>query len=930
MHKHTELILLTLFLGWTLPSQPAWAQLSDQLNSESVEQLARDARQQGDPIRGAILYPQESLGCVKCHGPGDNRIGPDLTAMSKDRSDEHLVEAVLNPSKLISQGYEATQILTQDGKVFSGRLLSATDQQVILRENSDDQRRRSFDRDQIDQMVTAPKSLMPDKLADQLKNRQQFLDLIGYLMQLRDSAESPTEAGDAKRKDLTPELRGLVLIDRYQCGNCHDNDLVSNQTPADAAPRLSRLSPILDPSHLRRFISDPAREKPGTRMPNLLAGKSTPEQDQIALQITHFLVSKFQRPVTESDVDEAAAERGKRLFHSVGCVACHAPRDSDEQPLLTESSVSLGPLQYSLAGLVEFLEDPLAFRPSGRMPDLKLTHWEAVDLAHYLLSWRGRRPTFDFQPDPQLATSGEQQFQRFNCVACHQEVSPRESSVAKSDTPPLSALRPNRGCLSNSPGPWPTYTLHPSEVDAIRRAMDRFGGGQNLPTETQIQISLEAFRCTACHQRDALGGVPDERADYFQTANPNLGPQGRFPPTLTGVGGKLRRKWMREILVHGRSVRPYVQTRMPRYGTENAEHLVELFQSNDRGPADERTQADDPEQQKALRDAGFQLVSHDGLNCIACHTFQLKPGMTMSALDLTVMHERLKPDWFDRFLRDPKQQNPGTVMPSFWPSGRSVRPAILDGDADRQIAAIWEWMKDGRQARTPRGLVVEPMELLATDEAVMLRRKYPGIGKRGIGVGYPRQINVAFDAEQMRLASMWRGKFVDPAGVFRSQGHGTVRPLGDDRYNFHPGPEIDDAGNPWIADDGRPPKHRFRGYTLDRKRRPTFQYAFEDVLIEDQCVDDVAANSSVPIFRRTITLRSDSGRDGMIFRIAPEQPVDQLGKGNYRIGNSLQVQLLPPHTGSIVMEESRQTIRVPIDLKASRPERIVLEYAWLP
>ena len=51
-----------------------------------------------------------------------------------------------------------------------------------------------------------------------------------------------------------------------------------------------------------------------------------------------------------------------------------------------------------------------------------------------------------------------------------------------------------------------------------------------------------------------------------------------------------------------------------------------------------------------------------------------------------------------------------------------------------------------------RSSIIEPIELLATDEAVMLRRSYPGIGKRGIGVGYPNQVNLAFDAEQMRLA----------------------------------------------------------------------------------------------------------------------------------------------------------------------------------
>ena len=60
----------------------------------------------------------------------------------------------------------------------------------------------------------------------------------------------------------------------------------------------------------------------------------------------------------------------------------------------------------------------------------------------------------------------------------------------------------------------------------------------------------------------------------------------------------------------------------------------------------------------------------------------------------------------------------------------------------------------------------------------MLRRSYEGIGKRGIGVGYPGGVNLAFDAEQMRLAMIWKGKFVDPSGAWYGQGNGNVRAMG--------------------------------------------------------------------------------------------------------------------------------------------------------
>ncbi|MFK7822413.1 MAG: hypothetical protein AB8G99_27205, partial [Planctomycetaceae bacterium] len=254
------------------------------------------------------------------------------------------------------------------------------------------------------------------------------------------------------------------------------------------------------------------------------------------------------------------------------------------------------------------------------------------------------------------------------------------------------------------------------------------------------------------------------------------------------------------------------------------------------------------------------------------------------------------------------------------------RQDILDGDSHQQIAAIWEWMKEGRQARTPRGLVRKPMELLASNEAVMLRRSYPGIGKRGIGVGYPSQVNVAFDAEQMRMAMLWKGRFIDPSGVWRSQGHGRVRPLARNQTQFHPGPELDDAQKPWVVDDSRPPNHRFKGYELDELRRPKLQYQFEHVSVEDYAVD--VPDTDKPTLLRTITLRSRSPRAGMTFRLAPKGAVVKQADNAFAIGEDLVVQVRGSQNVSLAKTELGSQIQIAIDLKASEAFVIELEYQW--
>ena len=169
----------------------------------------------------------------------------------------------------------------------------------------------------------------------------------------------------------------------------------------------------------------------------------------------------------------------------------------------------------------------------------------------------------------------------------------------------------------------------------------------------------------------------------------------------------------------------------------------------------------------------------------------------------------------------------------------------------------------------------------------MLRRSYPGIGKRGIGVGYPGGVNLSFDAGQGRLASIWRGEFIEASGVWRGQGHGNVRIQGEDVVTFPEGPAfaaLDTLEQAWPKADGkRSAGFQFRGYTLDDKQRPAFEYEFNGVQIRDAFVDakDVAGRG---FFRRTLTPKSDRATDPLFFRVAAELPIEKLDDTDYRIG----------------------------------------------
>jgi hypothetical protein len=290
------------------------------------------------------------------------------------------------------------------------------------------------------------------------------------------------------------------------------------------------------------------------------------------------------------------------------------------------------------------------------------------------------------------------------------------------------------------------------------------------------------------------------------------------------------------------------------------------------------------------------------------------------------MAERLQKEWFYRYLQSPQSLSPRTVMPTFWPGGKAIRQDILDGQAEQQIEAIWQYLQEGRQARTPRGLVQEPIELLAGDEAVMLRRSYQGIGKRGIGVGYPRGVNLAFDAEQMRLAMIWKGKFAEAGGVWRGQGSGTVRPLGSELIRFDQAPEL--GKTPWlpIAPDSRPATHQFRGYYLDEQRRPIFTYQFDGVEIEDY-LTDATDDTGAGYLIRTLTFQSKQEQAGLFFRLATSPGIEQVDAQTFRIDGGLTVTLDEQHSAQTVKAPTGQSLVVPLNIPVGKTQ-LVITYRW--
>ena len=75
-------------------NQAQCQQLERDLLSEPLADLAADAREKGDPARGAVIFHSPRIGCIKCHSNTDlSGFGPNLTHWKRKVDDEHLTAA---------------------------------------------------------------------------------------------------------------------------------------------------------------------------------------------------------------------------------------------------------------------------------------------------------------------------------------------------------------------------------------------------------------------------------------------------------------------------------------------------------------------------------------------------------------------------------------------------------------------------------------------------------------------------------------------------------------------------------------------------------------------------------------------------------------------------------------------------------------------
>lgn len=245
-----------------------------------------------------------------------------------------------------------------------------------------------------------------------------------------------------------------------------------------------------------------------------------------------------------------------------------------------------------------------------------------------------------------------------------------------------------------------------------------------------------------------------------------------------------------------------------------------------------------------LKVDGKTVVEHDGI-----HPSEIKEGSTQ----LTEGVHEFRLEYFQR-------------------AGFAEVFAAWKG-AHFDVTPLSLWRPKGWEhgAKAKKMAEFKPIPLVVKDEPVVYRNFIAGAGNRGIAVGYPGGVNLAWSAEQMNLALVWRGAFMDAARHWNGRGGGHQPPMGYDAAQPAYGPPLavlSAPGAAWPAARERAEGYVWKGYRLDEKRHPVFQYEWNGVKVEDRYE---AAGGTL---RRVLRLKGE----------VPEGAVLRLGTGKITAG----------------------------------------------
>ena len=487
---------------------------------------------------------------------------------------------------------------------------------------------------------------------------------------------------------------GHRLFVESRCARCHDYD--DQRLSESAYQELDRMGPDLrlvgSRAHqgwLAEWMKDPHKIRPDATMPKFTMA------DSDAVDIASYLATLGQAQ-PHGGFTQTQVEAGEQRFRELGCVACHARTDESAKDAENGDRIHLAFVKqkWQPHALIAYIQDPAAHYEDVRMPNLKVSPDDAANLAAYLLDGAAALPIKKGDDK-----KGRRLVRKHGCYVCH---------VLGEDIPPVDSqfprqrnLKPKRGCLADSPnGAAPDYGFSDVERAALR---------EFLPVAHQVPFRKSPLdfaarhvaveRCTACHALDGQASTWAQLAEKWSEdapLPPEQDPVAQGLPALTWVGAKLQPSWIRKFVIGQLpSPRPWLTARMPAFEKHGVAITDGLIREHG------YTSKDEP-----IRAGGANLSMHGnrllqqgtGFGCVQCHAVgdnKAEQVFEREGINLLISRQRLRHEYYTRWLADPTRLDPDARMPKYADSdGKTAFTDVLGGDAAKQFEAIWQSLGD--------------------------------------------------------------------------------------------------------------------------------------------------------------------------------------------------------------------------------------------
>ncbi|HEV3338789.1 MAG TPA: c-type cytochrome [Pirellulales bacterium] len=571
--------------------------------------------------------------------------------------------------------------------------------------------------------------------------------------------------------------RGAELWHALRCGNCHPQVAGPAGLPA---PALTELNGNISRSWLIAWLRT-SDHLPGGDDTSRVSARRMPHfglDESDARAVADCLLGDQTAERSQPAQADGDAARGKRLFLTLGCLACHQVGELGTSGLFGGGDLARVADKRPPDFFTRWLADPAKANPAHRMPVFKLSQEEQSDLSAWLTTLGGPFET------AVTASSGQEPPARgraiaeaLRCHACHALPGLKPAPVGIT----LDDWANSKQTCFGSPGPRgrPGYRLSQPELDALVAYLT--GIQKGAPPRDDGRFVMRERNCLGCHARDTTEGIAPKLSTAIER-QPELAPllPTLLPPALTAVGDKLHDEALADaVSLRNPPLRPWLAVRMPRFNLSQAEleALTHHFTALDRIP--QRPRPEPKTDPKSWAAAGGRLVTSAGFGCTSCHSIgsSVPTNVALAArgTDLSLVGKRIRQAWFDRWVRNPARIVPRMEMPAIQIPARGV----LGDQLDSQLAAVWHVLN--LPGFNPPA--VGPIRVAwhtGDDRPPVVITDVVEAGKqvivRPVMVGLKNRHNVLFDLGANRLAGWWlgdtarqqtRGKswFWEPAGA---------------------------------------------------------------------------------------------------------------------------------------------------------------------